>query len=401
MSTYIERARLLIHQSRYELATRELQKALADDPDDPIAHALMAICLAEQKKFDQAYGEVRQAVTLAPDLPYAQYVLSYVRFQQDFLPEAEQAINKAIQLDPWDADYFALLAQIKYQQKKWPEALEAAESGLEIEAEHLDCANLRAMALNQLGRGEEAGRALEDALAQDPENALTHANRGWTALQRGEAPKALEHFREALRLDPTNDWARSGMVEALKARYLVYRLMLKYHFFMSRLSGRAQWWVLIGLFVVARIVPFLFIPYLLFVFLSWTSDPLSNLLLRLNRYGRLLLTKEEITASNFVGGLILTAVVSGVIAIMTVNMTAIITAVGCAMIIIPVAGSFGIEKPKPRKAMFIYTGVMGFLLVAGILLSLIGSELYFLLIPFFVLGFMLFSWIANGINLRS
>jgi tetratricopeptide (TPR) repeat protein len=401
MSSHIERARLLINQSRYELATRELQKALVADPDDPVAHALMAICLAEQKKFDQAYDEARQAAVLAPDLPYTQYVLAYARFQQDFLPEAEQAINKAIHLDPWDADYFSLLAQIKYQQKKWQAALDAAENGLEIEAEHLGCANLRAMALNQLGRGEEARRSLEDALAQDPENAFTHANQGWMALQRGDAKKALEHFREALRLDPTNDWARSGMVEALKGRYFVYRLMLKYHFFMSRLSGRKQWWVLIGLLLVARIVPFLFIPYLLFVFLSWTSDPLSNLLLRLNRYGRLLLTKEEIIASNFVGGLILAAVVSAVIAIMTLNKTAAIAAAGCAMLIIPVAGSFSIEKPKPRRAMFIYTGALGFLLVAGILLSLAGSELYLFLIPFFVLGFMAFSWIANGINMRS
>src|SRR5262249_4623920 len=50
MSSHIERARLLINQSRYELATKELQKALADDPDDPVAHALMAVCLAERKR---------------------------------------------------------------------------------------------------------------------------------------------------------------------------------------------------------------------------------------------------------------------------------------------------------------------------------------------------------------
>jgi tetratricopeptide (TPR) repeat protein len=401
MSSHIERARLLINQSRYELATKELQKALADDPDDPVAHALMAVCLAEQKKFDQAYGEARQAATLAPDLPYTQYALAYVRYRQDLLLEAEQAINKAIQLDPWDADHFALLAQIKFQQRRWRDALEAAESGLEIEAEHLACANLRAMALNRLGREDEAGQALDDALAQDPENALTHANRGWTALQRGEAQKALEHFRESLRLDSTNDWARSGMVEALKARYFVYRLMLKYHFFMSRLSGRSQWFVLIGLYFVARIIPFLFIPYLIFVFLSWTSDPLSNLLLRLNRYGRMLLTKGEIAASNLVGGLLLTAAASAFIAALTWKAPAIIAAAGCLMMTIPVAGSFNIERPGPRKAMFIYTGMMGALLAVTIVISLFGLIGYEVPGALFLIGLFLFSWIANAINLRS
>jgi tetratricopeptide (TPR) repeat protein len=401
MSSHIERAQLLIHQSRYELAAKELQKALAGDPDEPVAHALMAVCLAEQKNFDQAYKEARKAVTLAPDLPYAQYVLAYVRFHQDLLPEAEQAVNKALQLDPWDADYFALLAQIKYQQRKWRDAIEAAERGLEIDAEHLGCANLRAMALNQIGRGEEAGRLLEAALAQDPENALTHANQGWTALQRGDARSALEHFRESLRLDPTNDWSRAGMVEALKARYFVYRVMLKYHFLMSRMSGRAQWVVLIGLYFVSRIIPFLFIPYLIFVFFTWTADPLSNLLLRLNRYGRLLLKKEEIAASNLVGGLLLAAAVSLVVAALTMKVPAVIAAAGCMMMTIPVAGSFSIEKPKYRKAMFIYTAVMGTSLILGIAMSLFGSKIYGAPLAVFVVGFLLFSWIANGINLRS
>jgi len=401
MSTHIERAQLLIDQSRYELATKELQKALAADPADPRAHALMAICLAEQKKFDQAEAEARQAVTLAPDLPYAQYTMAYVRYQRDSLPEAEQAINKALQLDPWDADYFALLAQIKFQQKKWQDALAAAESGLEIEAEHMACVNLRAMALNQLGRSEEAGQMLEDALAQDPENAFTHANRGWTALRRGDAKNALEHFRESLRLDPTNDLARSGMIEALKARYLVYRLILKYYFFMSRLSGRSQWFVLIGILFVAKVIPFLFIPYLIFVLLSWTSDPLSNLLLRLNRYGRLLLTKEEILASNLVGALLLISAVSLIVAVLSKNLQALIAAAGCIMMTIPVAGSFSIEKPGPRKAMFIYTGVMGAILIVVIATLLTGSPYGGTPMALFVIGFLLFGWIANGIKLRS
>jgi tetratricopeptide (TPR) repeat protein len=401
MSRHIERAQLLIHQSRYELAADELRRAIAAEPDNPIAHALMAVCLAEQKDFDRAYDEARQAATLAPDLPYVQYVLSLVQIRQELLTEAEEAIKKALQLAPWDADYFALLAQIKYRQKKWQDALEAAERGLEADASHLSCANLRAMALNQLGRGEEAGRALRNALAQDPENAFTHANQGWTALQNGEAGKALEHFRESLRLNPTNDWARSGMVEALKARYLAYRLMLRYQFFMARLSGKKQWRVMIGTYLVARIIPFLFIPYLLFVFFSWTADPLSNLLLRLNRYGRLLLTKEEVMASNVVGGLLLLAVLSAAVAAGAGSKTALIAAAGSALIIIPVAGSFGIEKPKPRRAMFIYTGAMGLLLLMTILLSMFGSDLYFLPIPLFALGLMLFSWIANAINLRS
>jgi hypothetical protein len=93
--------------------------------------------------------------------------------------------------------------------------------------------------------------------------------------------------------------------------------------------------------------------------------------------------------------------VSLIIAAMTVQAPAVIAAAGCIMMTIPVSGSFSIEKPRPRKAMFVYTGVMGVLLIASIAMSLFGSKIYGAPLAVFVVGFFLFSWIANGINMRS
>src|SRR5206468_3894993 len=125
----------------------------------------------------------------------------------------------------------------------------AAEQGLQLDPEHVGCANLRAMAMVKLGRKAEAGATIDAALAKNPDNALTHANQGWTLLEKGDAKKALEHFCEALRLDPENAWARHGIVEALKARNLIYAVMLKYFLWMSKLSRQAQWAIiLIGYF---------------------------------------------------------------------------------------------------------------------------------------------------------
>src|SRR5262249_62395980 len=56
MSSHIERARLLINQSRYELVTKELQKALADDPDDPVAYALRAACRPSLSRRDSLFA---------------------------------------------------------------------------------------------------------------------------------------------------------------------------------------------------------------------------------------------------------------------------------------------------------------------------------------------------------
>lgn len=211
-----------------------------------------------------------------------------------------------------------------FDQRRWQDALDAAEEGLRLDPEHAGCANLRAMALVKLGRRGEAGATIDSALAKDPENATTHANRGWTLLEQRDPARALEHFRESLRLDPDNAWARQGIVEALKARNPVYAVMLRYFLWMSKLSRRAQWGVILGGYVgnrllagaaaanpeIAPLVLPLRILYVAFVLLTWTAQPLFNLVLRLDRFGRLALSDEEIVESNSIGAVILLGLLS-------------------------------------------------------------------------------------------
>jgi len=44
------------------------------------------------------------------------------------------------------------------------------------------------------------------------------------------------------------------MVEALKARNVIYRVMLRYFLWMARLSAKAQWAVVIGMYVGTRLL---------------------------------------------------------------------------------------------------------------------------------------------------
>src|SRR5262249_45146580 len=154
----------------------------------------------------------------------------------------------------------------------------------------------------------------EAALRRTPEDAFTHANRGWTLLEQGNPTKAMEHFREALRLNPEMDWARAGIVESLKARHFIYRWMLRYFFWMSRLSRKVQWGVILGALLLFNVVDHiessypnltfvtrpLIVAYLIFFVLSWLALPIFNTLLRLNRFGRLTLSRENKLQSTLV-----------------------------------------------------------------------------------------------------
>ncbi len=417
-SADVVRGRLLLMQSRWKEAEEHLRRGLAADPDDAEAHALLALSLSELKRPADALREARLAIKLAPDVPYGHYVHATVLAQQDREADAEAAIREAVRLDPDEADYHAMLAAILHDRQRWLQSLEAAETALRIDPEHGLALNVRAMALVKFGRRVDAAETLASALARAPGDDLTHASRGWALLHTGKTKEALEAFREALRLNPQSEYARDGIIQALRARNVVYRVMLLYFLWMARLSTRAQWGLLIGAYVGFRLLravaqasptldPYLrpvAILYLVFVFLSWTAGPLFDLLLRLSRFGRLALTPERVRASNWVGGLLLSVLLllaGYALSSFRWHLLALPAGVN-ALLIIPVSAVFGARE---RHRRVLAPCAVGLALVAysalGLLTVFGTTQVVFILGGAFLVGTALFPWVANALALRE
>lgn len=315
MSAHLARAQLLLQQSRPADAESEASLALAQAPDNPQAYALLALSRLEQDKKQPALEAAQAALGLAPDIAYFHYILALVHHRLDQNGKAFLAAQEAIRLDPNDADNFCLVASIQLALRNWPDALTAAEQALALSPEHTGAANLRAMALVRLGRKSEAVDTVNYALERDPESGFSHANQGWNCLHQNNPKQALDHFREALRLDPELEYAREGMVEALKARNPVYRAMLSYFLWMGRLSDRYQWGIVIGIYFGSRVLLnfartypdykvfwwVVLAAFYGFVYLTWTARPMFNLFLRVDRFGRYALSAEQRVASNWFG----------------------------------------------------------------------------------------------------
>ncbi len=315
MNIHLSRAELLIQQGRYELAEEQLRLALTEGTETATAHALLALCLLQRDKFDDAAMEAQQAIHDAPDEALGFYALATVHWKRNRLNDAQSAILEAIRLEPWNAQYFHVLAGVEANRYHWQESLAAAEQGLACDPDHVGCNNLRAMALVNLGRKEEAGRSIDATLAKNPEDAVTHANQGWTLLHQGQPNDAMKHFREALRLEPNLEWARLGIIEAMKARFFLYRWLLTLFLWLTRFPPKIQLALMLGLIFGRRLlagvieaVPVLeplalplTIVYVLFVWMTWTAPSLFNLVLRLDPFGRLVLNASERLESTLVG----------------------------------------------------------------------------------------------------
>jgi tetratricopeptide (TPR) repeat protein len=277
----------------------------------------------------------------------------------------------------------------------------------------VNCTNCRAEALVQLGRRGEAGEALETALAEDPEDSHTHANKGWALLHAGQPKQALEHFKEALRIDPENEWARAGIVEALKARNFLYRWLLAYFLWMSRLSAGMQWGIILGGYFLIRFLgsaarenpalgPYVLpiqIIYMLFAILTWTAPHLFNLLLRLDKYGRYALSDDQIMGANCVGGVLLVGVLLLGAGIYWGSVLLAIAGLGCIGLMIPVGGTFT-RMGRARLVLGVYTLVLVAVGLGGVTLAFLKSPLAGTLGGLFALGLFFFGLVANAMATR-
>ena len=385
---HAQRGLLLLQQQRWELALVEFSTALEDQPQDALILSYHALCLLHLERLSEAEEQVRQAVGQDPELAYAHYVLSLVLHERGDVPKALQAVQTAIQLEPEEAQFWGFAAALLCDLKRWKEAQETAEQGLAMDPNNSVCANMRARALMALGHPSQAQSHLGNLLQEDPEDALTHSGLGWVALEQGRRQDALEHFHESLRLDPESDWARAGLLEALKLRYPFYGFFLGAMLRLARLSGRWQGAIIIGGYLAYRALrdvaraggPYSWVAmplvaaYLVFAYLSWTARPLTNFLLMLTRYGRQLLDSRERREVALICPLWLIAALGALWEWKAPHQGGTLLAMLGLLQPIMIAATFSCSEGWPRKLMGGLAVTSTLLAVLGLVCALLGDK---------------------------
>ena len=407
----IMRAQILLQQQKYNEAARLLGDILGKDPNNIHVLAMLSEVKLQLDQFLEAETLINSAIGLAPDEDTLYYIKAKVMHHLDRNTEAEQLLGTAIEINPYEAAYFALWGAVKMERKQHEEALDLANQALELDSAHVMALNVRSRALLKLDRKEDSFQTIEGALAEDPNNPYTHSNYGWGLLEKGDPKKALHHFREALRADPNFDYAQAGMMEALKAQYWLYRVFLKYVFWMGNLTAKYQWGVILGLYFGTRflstlaernetLAPFLMpivMLLVLFAFSTWVMGPISNLFLRLNPFGKHLLSREERLSSNFVGISMLVFLLGlGAFLLIGSEPWLAVAFYGFAMMV-PLSAMF--TKAK-YNALTIYAAVMAVVGALAIVTAFLTGNIESLFTTIFLVGFIAFQWIVNFVKTK-
>jgi len=384
MNMHLERALILIQQNRWDMAQKELEQALAQEPNNAVAHAMLSQCCLrgpnpDAKQLQRATEEAEEAIRCDPGLSECHSAMARVMLCRNRFPEARKAAREAMQLSPDNPHYYVVAAMVEHAQSKWQESADLCEIALHLDPENSDANNLRAMALVKLGRRTEAGATIDATLNRNPDDATSHANKGWTLLEQGKPDEAMNHFKEALRLNPQSEWARQGIIEAIKARSFVYSLMLKYFFWMARFSSQTQFIIMIGAYMLNRAVAtygranpqyrlycdiFLY-TYFAFMIMTWVAVPLFNLVLRTHPLGKYALNKEEVSTSNWIGACIFSAAGFAIASLYTGHLGYRDIAANVAILVVPIVAVF--SAPPGIYRGLVSLGGLAFFAVVAIL----------------------------------
>jgi len=403
-SPNLERGIQLFQIGRYNDAIPYFQEALTEDINNSEIKYFLAQSFFITKDIDKALNLTLGLRSEIPNSSNVYLLLSEIYLHQTKLAEAEENINKAIEINPYSENLFGQKAYIFLSKKKFEDALNLANEGLSINPKSNFCLNARTIALTKLNRKEEAKSTIEHLLEDDPEDAHSHANVGWSYLEHNNTKKALIHFKEALSLNPNLDHARSGMLTAIKSKNKVYNLYLRYSFWIGKQSGKNQWFFIIGIFILYKIsikaisalgytsllIPIIVI-YLLFALGSWIMEPLSNMLLLFDKYGKYLLDKREKLSGQIFFGLLVGALIMFICNLITQNDYFTILSLACLAAILPLSrGSLTYTK-KSRLINFAYGGII---ILAPIVLPLVGVSLDTTILTLAIM-FVAYTWLSN------
>jgi len=313
--THIKRGQLLHDQGRYAEAEDFIKQALAEDPHRPDALLLLSWCQFHQENREkEALSTVERAIALEPSASRIHGLRALILSKLKRHQEAHEAAGQAIALDPDDPFGHAVRAQAFAGQQQWAPMEEAARQALARDGDHDYAQNLLTQALLLQGKTDENAFNVGRQLARDPDEPIPHFNAGYAALRRGDYRKAEEHFRESLRLDPSFESAREGMLESFRARSIVYRGYLKWSFWIAKFSAKYRLGIIIGLYVVYRLVVgalqqvsqllavLVVVLYLLFALWTHVARGVGNGIILLDRNARVALRRADVLEGLMVGG---------------------------------------------------------------------------------------------------
>ena len=206
-------ANLLFEKRQFCDAVKYYQKAIRQQPNDPISFANLAACYNEQSQPLLGLGAADQSIQLKPD--YAEAWNNRGNALHD-LKRYEEAItdyDKALNLKPDHHQAWIDKGVTLHELKRFDDAITHYDKALSLKPDHHQAWTDKGVTLHELKRYEEAITHYDKALSLKPDHHHAWSNKGNTLHELKRYEEAIAHYDKALSLKPDNAkaWSNKGV----------------------------------------------------------------------------------------------------------------------------------------------------------------------------------------------
>ena len=168
----------LAAQHRYSDALPYLQRAVRDDPGDPLFWDNLAFCQLQLGDIEAAEGSLREATGRHPNSLSTWGTLADVLISRERYEEARDAVSHVVAVQPDDPHAHFLLGRIAAAKRQFAEAEQHLQKVIAVSPNVGAAHNELGLVLQGKGELERAEESFRRALALDGDNPVTLINLG-------------------------------------------------------------------------------------------------------------------------------------------------------------------------------------------------------------------------------
>lgn len=244
----------LLDRGHVDQAIDILTRILGEHPDEADAHALLALALIRRKRLHAARLEADAAAALDPESLTVHIALAAVLTARREFVKAESELMTAMGMAPESGGLHAQLARLYRARGRDREAMESAVRACELEPHSANHWALRAWLEYAAGRRDAAREHATAALETDPEHVEALIVLGHCDLAAGHIDDARSHAAWALQNDPTDEGALTLLCAIKARRSPILGLWWRLQNFLSAGSQQRTILLLVGMYLVYRIL---------------------------------------------------------------------------------------------------------------------------------------------------
>ena len=245
----LEAAYRLTSQGRAREAIELIKRLLAQQPNNPYLHGLLAHNLMSEGRIHAAEYEVGIALQQDPTVAELYITGARIQFYKKKVKQALLLCDEALALDHEDVTALLMKHQILKHQKKFDDAKACVDQAASIDPENIDIHIAYGDLALALGQDQKAYQFAARALSINAQSLSANILMGEVQLALGEVDEALYHARLAIMINPEDKEALTLLVNIKTRENWFFGLWWRFNHAVSSLSNLKGSSVLISAFL--------------------------------------------------------------------------------------------------------------------------------------------------------